>query len=149
MNKISNKLSIGLGGLVAFATIAGIGTGIVSAAAPTVPLTNTHLTAKVKPAIAPYVMQADRIQAEAQALGMTQAQLISALKTASLKQVLTKDNLKEKTFRQKVHQQIITELTSQGYSSTQINQRLKAHHGHRHMHKNKNHANKHSKKSKS
>ena len=70
--------------------------------------------------IAREVIQSDRINAQAKVLGMTTDQLLSSLKTTSLKDLLNQKGLARDAFKQQVQAEVINELKNQGYSPEQL-----------------------------
>jgi len=109
---IRNKLFITAAGLsVATGVIMG-STALVSA--------STNPQKRSPNRIAREVIQSDIINAQAKVLGMTTDQLLSSLKTTSLKDLLNQKGLARDAFKQQVQTEVINELKNQGYSPEQL-----------------------------
>jgi SOS response regulatory protein OraA/RecX len=126
MKVLSNKLYVAAASIVAAGSLVAVGSGVVSAATPT--------TTTAKSGIARYTVMSDRLNAESEVLGMSNAQLETALQTSSFSSVLTSKGFTKDTFRTKVKAEISSELLAQGYSQAQVTKAM-THMHHHHMDK--------------
>lgn len=110
------KLLLAGGTSVAAISMISLGiAGIVMAA----PSSASHTTLS-KSGIPATTLKADRLQAEATILHTTTAAVQNAVKTKSLKTMLSSAGLTPKSFKKQVAQNVASELRSQGYNKYQV-----------------------------
>ena len=109
---IKNKLIIGAAGISA-------ATGLILGSTALVSASTTTKTSNPNK-IAREVIQSDRLDAQAKVLGMTKDQLVSSLKSTTMKDLISQKGLTKDAFKQQVQSEVINELKAQGYSSDQI-----------------------------
>jgi len=122
---VRNKVIVSLASLSAVTGIAFATTSLASAS--TVSSNNQRISR--------YQIQQDRLSAEATVLGVTESELTTELQSSSLKDIIAAKGLTKAEFRKQVQAQIKTELSSQGYSQTQID-KWSSHHGGKQHHHN-------------
>jgi hypothetical protein len=108
----------GMSILLMSGTIAGT---TLSASAATVNSTNR---------IPRYVMRSDKLNAEAQVLGLSQTELVSELKSTPMKQIITNHGFTKESFHQKVRAELLIELQNQGYGTSRLNSQKNHHKKH-------------------
>jgi hypothetical protein len=96
---------------------------------------STSSNSQSSSAIGRSVVHADQLQAMAQALNMTPAQVQTHLKAHDVKQVVANAGLSADAYHQKVQAQLKNELQAQGYSQTQIDNAIQ----HYQQHTSRNH----------
>ena len=121
---IKNKLIIGAAGISA-------ATGLILGSTALVSASTTTKTSNPNK-IAREVIQSDRLDAQAKVLGMTKDQLVSSLKSTTMKDLISQKGLTKDAFKQQVQSEVINELKSQGYSSDQITNFQNKDHGKKH-----------------
>ena len=77
----------------------------------------------------PSVLKSERIDAEAQVLNTTPANIQTAIKNKTLKQLVTNAGLTRATFNQKLKAQLTTDLEAKGYTPAEVTSDL-GHHKH-------------------
>ena len=121
---IKNKLIIGAAGISA-------ATGLILGSTALVSASTTTKTSNPNK-IAREVIQSDRLDAQEKVLGMTKDQLVSSLKSTTMKDLISQKGLTKDAFKQQVQSEVINELKSQGYSSDQITNFQNKDHGKKH-----------------
>ena len=121
---IKNKLIIGAAGISA-------ATGLILGSTALVSASTTTKTSNPNK-IAREVIQSDRLDAQAKVLGMTKDQLVSSLKSTTMKDLISQKGLTKDAFKQQVQSEVINELKAQGYSSDQITNFQNKDHGKKH-----------------
>ena len=121
---IKNKLIIGAAGISA-------ATGLILGSTALVSASTTTKTSNPNK-IAREVIQSDRLDAQAKVLGMTKDQLVSSLKSTTMKDLISQKGLTKDAFKQQVQSEVINELKAQGYSSDQITNLQNKDHGKKH-----------------
>ena len=121
------RRSIITASLVTLSVVGATGIGVASAATTKTSSTDSmqttakNMTGNVGSSTIPRsVFQQARLDAEAQVLNTTTANIQAAHKNHSFKQLLQQANLTPKTFGQKVKAQITSELEAKGYSQDEI-----------------------------